>query len=112
MGLSQGTIRRARRPLAITVYPRGQPMVLVFSFFTRTPRTSNFARPNQSCEFAISDPGSILVKGRASDTGGSGGLVEDFRCAPDFGDAKEYEGRVRHRIEPAVGGIDVDVGFA
>jgi hypothetical protein len=37
-------------------------MVPVFSFFTRMPRTSNFARPNQSYQFAISDPRGILEK--------------------------------------------------
>jgi hypothetical protein len=37
-------------------------MVPVSSFFTRTPRTANLARLNQSYEFAIFNPDSILSK--------------------------------------------------
>jgi hypothetical protein len=37
-------------------------MAPVFSFFTRTPRTANFARPNHSYEFVNSDADTILAK--------------------------------------------------
>jgi hypothetical protein len=36
-------------------------MVPFFSFFTRTPRTSYFARPNQPYQFGISHPDSTLA---------------------------------------------------
>ena len=42
----------------------------------------------------------------------SGGFVEDFCRAPDFGDANDYEGGVGRRICAAITIVDVDVGFA